>query len=135
MKELRVEAKIDNLAAVQDFVGGFLEEMGCDMKTQLSIDIAVEEIFVNVASYAYGSGTGEATVRVTTETEPGSAEITVIDGGKAYNPLEKPDPDIGMGVEDREHGGFGVFMVKNAMDEVAYLREDGKNILRLRKTW
>ena len=97
--------------------------------------MAVEEIYVNIASYAYGSGSGDAVIRVTAEKDPGRAEIVITDTGAPYNPLEKPDPDLEMDVEDRQFGCFGIFMVKNTMDDIAYAREDGKNILTIRKSW
>lgn len=131
MKELRVEAKIDNLAAVQDFVGGFLEELGCDMKTQLSIDIAVEEIFVNIASYAYGDAGGDAVIKV--EPEDGGAAITFVDTGVPYDPLAKEDPDITLSAAERQIGGLGIFMVKKSMDDMRYERKDDQNILTIVK--
>ena len=131
MKELRIEAKIDNLAAVQDFVGGFLEELGCDMKTQLSIDIAVEEIFVNIASYAYGDSVGEAVIKV--EPAEGGAAITFVDTGVPYDPLAKEDPDITLSAAERQIGGLGIFMVKKSMDDMRYERKDDQNILTIVK--
>ncbi len=134
-KEKTFPAEVDRLYEVLSFVSEMLDEAGCGKKEKKQLGMAVEEIFVNIASYAYGSGSGTVGIRITAEKDPGRVEMVITDTGAAYNPLEKPDPDLGMDVENRQHGGFGVFMVKNAMDEVAYARENGKNILTIRKSW
>ena len=128
-------AEVDRLYDVLSFIDGMLDDAGCGRKAKKQLDMAVEEIYVNIASYAYGSESGDAVIRVTTENNPGQVEITITDTGAPYNPLEKPDPDLGMDVEDRQFGGFGIFMVKNAMDDVTYARKDGKNTLTIRKSW
>ena len=133
MKELIVEAKKENLTEVQAFVDEQLEEVGCPMAAQISIDIAVEELFVNIASYAYEHGEGVAVVQVTVHEEPLSVEITFIDNGKQYDPLAKADPDTTLSAKERKKGGLGIFMVKKSMDNVSYEYKDGKNILTIKK--
>lgn len=133
MKELIVEAKTDNLDTVTAFLDEQLEGMGCSMKIQMQLDIAVEEIFVNIASYAYESGTGEAVIRISHEDNPEKAVITFIDEGIPYDPLAKEDPDVSLPAEERQIGGLGIFMVKKTMDDMIYERVDGKNILTLIK--
>ena len=133
MKELTVEADRKNLLAVQAFIDGELEAADCPMATQITIDVAVEELFVNVADYAYDGKTGVVTVQVTMHEEPLSVEITFIDGGKPYDPLAKPDPDVTLAAKDRQKGGLGIFMVKNSMDDMKYEYKDGKNVLTLVK--
>jgi len=130
MQELIIEAKTENLDEVLDFVGGLLEMVECPMKLQTQIAIAVEEIFVNICHYAYNPDSGNVTVRVMAED---NIEIEFEDSGKPYNPLEKGDPDITKGVEEREIGGLGIFMVKNIMDAVEYRYEFDKNILKIKK--
>ena len=130
MKELFIEAKIENLDAVLDFVTAELESAKCPMKTMTQIAIAVEEIFVNIAQYAYKPEVGGATIRVTAGNE---VSIEFEDSGKPYNPLEKDDPNIAEKAEDREIGGLGIFMVKNIMDGVEYRHEANKNILTIKK--
>ena len=103
------------------------------MLTQTAIDIAVEELFVNIASYAYDTGIGTAVVQVTVNEEPLSVEITFIDNGKQYDPLAKEDPDTTLSVGQRKKGGLGIFMVKKSMDDVIYEYKDGKNILTIKK--
>ena len=133
MKELTIEAIPENVDKAIEFVDGILEENDCGMKEQMAIDVAVDEMFANIARYAYSPGTGNATVRVNVAGDPIAAEITFIDGGVPYNPLLKRDPDITLSVEDRPIGGLGIYIVKKSMDAVAYEYKDGKNILTIKK--
>lgn len=133
MKELKVKADRKNLLKVQTFIDKQLESAGCSMATQLAIDVAVEELFVNIASYAYDGKNGTVTVRVTLHEKPLAAEITFIDSGKPYDPLAKPDPDVTLSAKERRKGGLGIFMVKNTMDDMKYEYKDGKNVLTLFK--
>ena len=133
MKELIVEAKRENLLEVQAFIDEQLEAVDCPMTTQIAIDVAVEELFVNIASYAYEQGEGFAVVQVTVHDDPLSVEITFIDNGRQYDPLAKEDPDVTLSVRERKKGGLGIFMVKNTMDNVSYEYKDGKNILTIKK--
>lgn len=133
MKELTLDATIENVTAVTSFVDEQLERLGCPPESQAQIDIAIDELFSNIAYYAYNPETGPATVRVEVMEEPLSVEITFIDSGVAYNPLAKDDPDLSLSADEREIGGLGIYIVKNSMDDVAYEYKDGKNILRIRK--
>ena len=133
MQELIVEADRMNLPQVQAFIDEQLEEVGCPMPAQISIDIAVEELFVNIASYAYGNGSGKAVVQVTVQEDPLSVEITFIDNGASYDPLAKADPDTTLSLKERKKGGLGIFMVKKSMDNVSYEYKDGNNILTIKK--
>lgn len=133
MKELVIDALTDNLPQVLAFVDGELEAADCPMKIQMQIDIAVEEIFVNIAHYAYSPEVGTATVRVEVMGEPPAVDITFIDGGVPYDPLAKADPDVTLSAEERQIGGLGIFMVKKSMDDVKYEYLDGHNILTLKK--
>lgn len=130
MKELNIEAVKENLDAVLDFVGTELEEKECSMKLQTQICIAVEEIFVNIANYAYQPEVGGAVIRIEVNDE---IRIEFEDNGVPYNPLEKLDPDITASAEEREIGGLGIFMVKKIMDAVEYQHIDNKNLLIVRK--
>lgn len=133
MKGITIEANRENLLQVQSFIDRELEAADCPMATQIAIDVAVEELFVNIASYAYGGKSGPATIQVHINENPTSAEITFIDCGKQYDPLAKPDPDVTLAAKDRKKGGLGIFMVKNSMDDIKYEYKDGKNILTLIK--
>jgi len=133
MKELEIEAVRKNTYSVLAFVDEDLEAAECPMLTQTAIDIAVEEIFVNIANYAYGEETGTVLIQVTIHEDPPSAEITFIDTGVQYDPLANPDPDITLPSNKRKKGGMGIFMVKKSMDEMTYKYEGGKNILTIKK--
>ena len=133
MKELTVNATVENIEIVTDFVNEQLEELLCPMKAQMQIDIAVEELFVNIAHYAYSPGTGSATIGVEILKDPAAIAITFTDRGKPFDPLAKEDPDITLSAEERQIGGLGIYMVKKSMDEVVYEYKDGQNILRIKK--
>ena len=131
--ELELEAVTENLQEVQTFVEDHLEASGCSMKAQMQIGVAVEEIFVNIANYAYHPDKGNATVRVEVSGDPVCVTITFVDHGVPYDPLAKDDPDVTLSADDREIGGLGIFMTKRIMDDVAYEYKDGQNILTLKK--
>ena len=131
--ELELEAVTENLEEVQSFVEDHLQASGCSMKAQMQIGVAVEEIFVNIANYAYQPGKGNTIVRVEVSDAPISVTITFVDHGIPYDPLAKDDPDVTLSAEDRAIGGLGIFMTKKIMDNVAYEYKDGQNILTLKK--
>ena len=133
MKELNVAATVENIEIVTEFVNEQLEAFDCPMKAQMQIDIAIDELFGNIAHYAYNPEIGDATVRVEVIEDPLAVVITFIDKGVPYDPLAKEDPDTTLSVEDREIGGLGIFMVKKTMDEITYKYKDGQNILKIRK--
>ncbi len=131
--ELLIEATTDNLEAVQNFVNKHLEETDCPPKTQMQIGLAVEEIFVNIAHYAYAPRLGSAMVRVEVFDNPLCVCISFIDNGVPYDPLAKQDPDITLSANDRQIGGLGIFMTKKIMDDISYEYKNGQNILKLKK--
>ena len=133
MKEMTLEATVGNIPIVTDFINTELEALECPMKAQMQIDIAVDELFGNIAHYAYDPLTGPATVRVEVDDDPMAVIITFIDHGKPYDPLAGKEPDITLNAEDREVGGLGVFLVKKTMDEITYEYKNGQNILKIRK--
>ena len=133
MKELTIEAKIENIEAVTDFVNEQLEALDCSMKAQMQIDIAIDELFGNIAHYAYNPEIGQATVRVEVIEDPLAVTITFIDNGVPYDPLAKADPDTTLSAEEREMGGLGIYMVKKSMDDITYEYKDGQNILTIKK--
>lgn len=133
MKELTITATLDNLETVTEFVDKELEDAGCSPKAEIQINIAIDELFSNIAYYAYNPDTGYATVRVEVIDDPLSVIITFIDNGIPYDPLKKDDPDISLSADERTIGGLGIYMVKKSMDEVTYEYKDGQNILRIKK--
>ena len=132
-KEMTVDATIENIEKVTDFVNAELEELCCPVRTQIQLDVAIDELFSNIARYAYDPETGPATVLVEVEEEPLAVIITFIDNGKPFDPLKTADPDTTLSAEEREIGGLGLFMVKKTMDDICYEYKDGKNILRIKK--
>lgn len=133
MKELTIAATVENIEVVTDFVNAQLEALDCPIKAQMQIDIAIDELFGNIAHYAYNPDVGDATVQVEVQKEPLAVIITFIDGGVAFDPLAKKDPNISLSAEEREDGGLGIFMVKKTMDEITYEYKNGKNILKIKK--
>ena len=133
MKELTMKATPENVDKVIEFVNAQLEEYDCGLNQQMMIDVAVDELFANIANYAYNPKTGYATVRVNVVKDPLSVEITFIDNGKQYDPLAKEDPDTTLSIEKRPIGGLGIFIVKKSMDSVDYEYKNGKNILTIKK--
>ncbi len=131
MQKLTVEAKTERLDEVIAFVDAFLETQDCPLKAQMQIDLCVEEIFVNIANYAYPDTEGTAEILIAAADRV--VVLTFIDEGLPYDPLKKDDPDISLAAEDREIGGLGVFLVKKNMDTVFYRYEDGKNMLTMTK--
>lgn len=120
-------AKTENLGTVTDFVNSLME--GCDYsgRFQMQIDIAVEEIYTNICSYAYSDGAGDIAIEAVAERE--KMQLTFIDSGCAYNPLKCEAPDITLSAQQRQIGGLGIYMVRQIMDEVSYSRVNGKNVL------
>ena len=133
MKELNIAATVENIETVTDFVNEQLEALDCPMKAQMQIDIAIDELFGNIAHYAYNPEIGKATVRVEVIEDPLAVTITFIDNGVPYDPLAKADPDTTLSAEEREIGGLGIYMVKKSMDDITYEYKDGQNILAIKK--
>ena len=131
MDEIRLGAKLENLEQVLAFVDERLEAADCPMKAQMQIDVAVEEMFVNIAQYAYAPGSGDAVIQM--GIEDGHAVITLKDWGVPFDPLAKEDPDVTLPAEKRRIGGLGIFMVKKSMDDMRYSYENSQNILTIRK--
>lgn len=143
-KNIKLEATMDNFKVVSKFVDDLISENVVDELIHDQIIVAVEEIYVNVAHYAYGqldengdsipdSGTGPVEVIVSDENRV--VTITFIDSGIMYNPLEKPDPDVTKPPSERKIGGYGIFMVKKTMDDMTYKYEDNHNILSFSKKY
>ncbi len=131
--EITVDAKADHIETVTDFVNHHLEETGCSMKVQMQIDIVIDELFGNISRYAYPDEQGKATVQIEIGKDPLFVELTFIDSGAPYNPLQQKDPDLTLSAEEREIGGLGIFMVKKTMEDIRYEYRDGRNILSVRK--
>jgi sigma-B regulation protein RsbU (phosphoserine phosphatase) len=126
-------AKEEALSDVLEFVEQTLENYECSMKVQMAVCVAIEEIFVNVAHYAYPDGEGDMTLGIGFDEESRVITFQMTDKGIPFNPLEKSDPDVTLSAEEREIGGLGIFITKKTMDSLTYAYENGENILIMNK--
>ena len=126
--ELKVKASDESLPSVNNFIHSLLPS-ACDEMILNQIDLAVEEIFVNIAHY---SGSEQAIINCSFEND--KLEITFKDNGVPFNPLAKADPDLTLNAEEREIGGLGIYLTKKFMDTVSYEYKDKMNCLRIIKT-
>ncbi|MBQ7516465.1 MAG: ATP-binding protein [Schwartzia sp.] len=131
--ELRVEAAVENLSAVTAFVTAPLAVLHCTQKERFQIELVTEEIFVNIASYAYPASSGSVVIERRTMTDPPALCLTFRDSGIPYDPLQQEPPDLTLELKDRPIGGLGVFLVREIVDEMRYEYRDGQNVLTLTK--
>ena len=124
-------AKVDALPDVLGFVEEMLENYECPMKIQMAVCVAIEEVFVNVAHYAYGDSDGDVNFGIRFDEESREITFRMADKGVPFDPLEKPDPDITLSADEREIGGLGIFMVRKMMDDVNYEYTCGMNKLTI----
>ena len=128
-----LEAKVENLDELLDMLNAKLNAMDCPTKQRIQLDVAVEELFVNIAHYAYEDVVGNAVIYLNPSEDDSQIEITFEDEGTPYNPLEKEDPNVKLSAEERQIGGLGIYMVKKSMDGMEYEFKNGKNRLTIRK--
>ena len=135
ISELSIEATIENLEKVEEFIDENLDKCNFSTKRMNQIKISVEEIYVNIAHYAYSPNTGMAKISVDINQDDKYMEIVFIDQGKPYNTLENKDPDVKLKLSERQMGGLGIYMTKKLMDDISYEYSHGKNILTLKNNW
>lgn len=133
MNKLTVPAKIENLQKVMNFLGDQLDSVDYIMKARLQLELSIEEVYVNIVNYAYGSEEGKVIICCNVDESPLKVTMQFIDYGKPYNPLENEDPDISLNAEEKEIGGLGIFLIKKNVDDISYKYCDGKNILTIQK--
>ena len=133
MKEMTLAARKDSIPAVTAWVDSELEKLDCPMKAQLQLDIAIDELFGNIALYAYPGGEGSATVQLGFDPASREVSLTFVDSGIPFNPLEHDTPDTTLSAEERAIGGLGIHLVRKTMDSVTYRWENGQNHLRIAK--
>ena len=133
MKEITVDAMIENMNTVTAFVDDFLDQIACPMKSRIQINIVIDEIFGNICHYAYKDSVGAVTVRVESGNTPKAVLLTFTDNGIPYNPLDTEDPDITSSSEERKIGGLGIYLVKKNMDEMKYEYVNQQNRLWMEK--
>jgi anti-sigma regulatory factor (Ser/Thr protein kinase) len=133
MKRITLEATVENIIVVTDFINKELDYLKCNEKSKLEIDIAIDELFGNIANYAYKDKVGKAEVLFETVDDNTAVEITFIDNGIPYNPLERENPDISLSAEERTIGGLGIYIVRQSMDDISYEFKEDSNILTIKK--
>ncbi|MBQ1526224.1 MAG: ATP-binding protein [Lachnospiraceae bacterium] len=133
MKQMKTKARREQLESVLMFLEEELSSIRHNTKNKIQLFIAVEELFVNIASYAYYPAEGDAEIDIDTDNENNFVYITFIDSGKPYNPLEREDPDVTLSAKERKIGGLGIYMVKKSMDDMSYEYKNGCNILKIGK--
>ena len=130
--EKNFNASIDELDNVLNFIDNEIKDIN-DNKLLTKFNLVVEEIFVNIVSYAYEDKNANNTVTISIKDNDDKTIITFIDSGKHFNPLIKDDPDISLSADERPVGGLGIYLVKKMMDNVEYEYKDNKNILTIEK--
>ena len=133
MNKLTVPAKIENLQKVMDFLGDQLDSVDYVMKARLQLELSIEEAYVNIVNYAYGSAEGEVIIYCDVDESPLKVTMQFVDYGVPYNPLKNGDPDISLDAEEKEIGGLGIFLIKKNVDDISYEYCNGKNILTICK--
>ena len=131
--KIQINAVVDNLDKVISFIDQKLEEKSCSPKMQMQIELAVEEIFVNIANYAYENHAGTAEIGVEFREDPMSVTITFTDSGIPYDPLKRTDPDVNLPSKQRKIGGLGIYLTKKMADNIFYEYKNGQNILKFLK--
>ena len=126
-------AKTEALSDVLGFVEQMLDSFECPIKIQVALCVAIEEVFVNVAHYAYGEGEGNMSLGIGFDEESRAITFRMTDKGIPFDPLKKPDPDISLSADEREIGGLGIFITKKTMDSLTYNYENNENILTMIK--
>ena len=133
LRILTLPARLESISTLTAAIDELLEQLDCPLRQQMQIDVAADEVFCNIASYAYPDSEGQAEVRIELLREPRAMRLTFIDSGIPYDPLTVPEPDVTLSAEERTAGGLGVFLVRKTMDSVTYERLGDSNILRITK--
>ena len=136
MMPLTVDASPELLDTVIGYVDDAVSEVCSEPGTLMQLELVVEEVFINVASYAYGDDRGSVTVTVNAARDSAGKTVTIIfaDSGVAFDPTAKQDADISPDGLMSRVGGLGIHLVRKIMDSVSYRREDGMNVLTMKKT-
>jgi anti-sigma regulatory factor (Ser/Thr protein kinase) len=130
-KEFAAQKEV--LPDVFEFIETTLDSFGCSTKIQTAISVAMEEIFVNIANYAYGNDKGNVKINIIFNISSRIVTFKITDKGIKFNPLEISEPDITLSVEERKIGGLGILIAKKTMDTVTYIYQNNENILTMTK--
>lgn len=127
---MTLPATLSNLRVLKDFITSQLSLFGFSTIQCQQIELVCDELLTNIIHYSYPECVGDVTVHCK-QKDCDSMEIRIVDQGVPYNPLSAPDPDITLGVDEREIGGLGIFLVRQIADQVSYTRHSDSNILSL----
>ena len=130
-------AHLDQLEVVNGIIARQLEKRACPMPVQMQLDVAVEEMFVNVCHYAYAAlgKPGDCVVSYLCTDDPRAIAIALVDSGAPFDPLTRKDPTKPTSIQEAKIGGLGIFMTKKSVDDISYQRVNGKNFLVFAKGW
>ena len=131
-KELKLKNQMQELERVNQFIEEICEELGLDMELQLNLNLVMEEMVVNVISYAYPEGK-IADIELVAESDGKELTFVLSDRGKEFDPTLREAADMDVNPAERDLGGMGIYIVKNIMNEVSYQRLEGKNLLTMKK--
>jgi anti-sigma regulatory factor (Ser/Thr protein kinase) len=146
MKMERIfEASEKEYEEAMQWLSECLKKLGCPQESQYKLTVAFDEMFMNVASYAYpkpeeaphrtiqsyGEASHEKPLLVSVKGHGGQILLTLEDRGRPFDPFDREEPDVHAPLEERQIGGLGIFMTKRLMDMVSYEYRDGKNIVCL----
>lgn len=126
--------QIAEIERVHEIVEQFCQQQGWDTRLQFDLNLALEEVLANIISYGYDNA-GEHDILIRFSIQPGELTMEIEDDGLAFNPLNQPAPDLAKPLEERQAGGLGIFLIRKVIDQVEYRRENGKNILTLKKKY
>ena len=133
MNNYQFEANLDLVDEMMMPIISSLEEIDVDHKKIYQINLALEEILVNIARYAYAPDKGLIDISYEISDKPKQLKVIIKDKGRAFNPLEKEEPDLEASIQDRKIGGLGIYIVKNIVDDIKYQRINNENILEFIK--
>lgn len=126
---LRLPAELDRLPAFLDYVRRMAEVAGLSDVQGSRLELAVEEALANVCGYAYAGRAQVGVVLCRIEVRPDGLTVSIVDEGSPFDPLARSDPDTALDLDRREPGGLGILLIKSLVSDVAYRREDGRNVL------
>ena len=130
--ELSLVNDLRDIAGAADKIGAFCAEHGLAEEISFQVNLAVDELLTNTISYGYNDDE-EHRIDLSLRLEGGTLIVEIADDGRAFDPMQAPEPDLGASLEERAVGGLGIYLVRKTMDGVAYRREDGRNVVRLTK--
>ncbi len=132
-KQLILNNDVQQISLLEDYINDLAAQANIDYATTFNLNLALEEAVTNVLLYAYpeqqhGTATIDATI-----TSDRLLTFVITDQGKAFDPTQRPDPDITLSAEQRQIGGLGIHLVRQIMDSVSYQRQGQNNILTMTK--